>query len=91
MVSQDHDVRLAYERDDRIGKRLPSGRFIFGDRYIAKKHLDLRQDALRDRFAGDRERGGVWWMTVHDAADVFPLAIDLEMQQRLAGSLLASR
>jgi hypothetical protein len=89
VIGQDHHVRLVHERDDRVGERLAAGRFVLGDRHVAEKHLDLRQDALRDRLAGDCERGGVRRVAVDHAADVIPLAIDLQVQQRLAGPLLA--
>ena len=73
---------------DRIGERLPARRLVLRDRHVAQKDLDLRQNALRNRLAGDRKRTGMRRMAMHDALHVGPLPIDLQVQQRLARPLL---
>ena len=47
-----------------------AGRLIHGDRHLAEEDLDLRQNALRDRLAGDGEGRGVGRMAVDDGLDV---------------------
>ena len=58
-----------------------------GDRHLAEEDLDLGQDALGDRLAGDGEGGGVRRMAVDDGLDVGPVLVDGQVQQDLAGAL----
>ena len=66
VVGQQDRVRVLDEGEHRVGKRLRAGRLIRRDRDLAQEDLDLGQDALRHRLAGDGERRGMGRMAVHD-------------------------
>ena len=73
---------------NRIGKSLAARRLILGDGYVAQEDFHFGKHALRNRLASYRKRGRVRWMTMNHAVYVRSLSIDLQVKQRLTGSLL---
>src|SRR5437870_1203302 len=70
VIRQDDDVGLFHKWSNRVGKHLAARRFVFRDRHVAEEHLDLRQNALRDRLTGDRKRTRMRRMAVNDALHI---------------------
>ena len=68
VVGQQDRVGVLDVREHRVGERLRAGRLVRRDRHLAEEDLDLGQDALGDRLAGDGERRGMGRVAVHDRA-----------------------
>ena len=87
MVGENQHVGRLHIRLDGVGELLTARGLVLRDRDVAEEHLDLGEDALRDRLTGHGEGCGVGRMAVDDAVHVGPLLHDREMEEDLARTL----